>query len=38
MFQKMLVVDGITEVTITRTNDGLHNATKIQVFEANKHA
>ena len=38
MFQKMLVVDGITEVTITRTNDGLHNAIKIQVFEANKHA
>ena len=42
--QKMLVVDGITEwyspwvVNATKTNDGLCNAIKRQVFEANKHA
>ena len=44
MFQKMLVMDGITErywacaVNAAKTNDGLRNAIKLQVFEANKHA
>ena len=38
MFQKMPVVDGITErygpcaVNATKTNDGLRNAIKLQVF------
>ena len=38
MFQKMLVVDGITErygpcaVNATKTNDGLRNAIRLQVF------
>lgn len=44
MFQIMLVMDGITEqyrpsaVNVAKTNDGLHNGIKLQVFEANKHA
>ena len=44
MFKIMLFVDGITErywhwaVNAAKTNDGLRNAIKLQVFEASKHA
>ena len=44
MFQKMLLMDGIREwywpyaVNAAKMNDGLCNAIKLQVFEANKHA
>ena len=43
MFQKMLVVDGITErcrctVHTAKTHDGLRNAINLQVFVTNKHA
>ena len=40
----MLVVDGITDcihpvhLNAAKTNDGLRNAIKGQIFEANKHA
>ena len=44
MVQKMLLRDGITQwycpyaVNAAKMNDGLYNAIKLQVFEANKHA